>query len=162
MIQSLLFKNNIPTTTEFERFWKEYPRKVGKPRAQFLFKRIQEKEPEKLGEILEAVRLYKEDVRNRRVEDVYILHPATFLNQRRWEDETVKRESPLQKEANVQWENIMVHVKRHGRYAPPPQGLTQRAVLVLRDIGGLNMICNTSTGAIPKIKNIFIEKYVDI
>ena len=73
----------------FDRFWQAYPRKVGKPKAMKAFANLRVTE-ETLGQMLAAIEqqtkaLGWED----RSKWKYIPHPTTWLNQRRWEDETV-------------------------------------------------------------------------
>ena len=71
----------------FSDFWKQYPRKVAKPAAERAWKKI--KVDEKLFVIiLAAIAVHKESPSWN--ENRFIPHPATWLNQRRWEDETVK------------------------------------------------------------------------
>ena len=62
----------------FERFWAAYPHKVGKPAAAQKFSRVWKEEES----ILVGLRRY---ISSRRPEQPW-LNPATFLNQRRWED----------------------------------------------------------------------------
>lgn len=63
----------------FQEFWMSYPKKVGKPAAMSSWRGMSK--PEKVA----ATRNVKarEWPENRQ----YIPNPATFLNQRRWEDE---------------------------------------------------------------------------
>ena len=70
--------------TYFERFWSCYPRKVGKGNAEKSWKKLPIKE--KLGQILIALETQK---KSKQWQDFqYIPHPVTWLNQRRWEDES--------------------------------------------------------------------------
>lgn len=75
--------------TLFDRFWAAYPRKVGKPKAQTAFARLRITKRE-IDRMLAAIecqsKVYGWD---RRENWKYIPHPATWLNQRRWEDEIV-------------------------------------------------------------------------
>lgn len=70
----------------FDDFWKVYPRRVAKQNAQRSWKSLKPND--------ELVKRIVADV-NRRLESEwrgkdmqYIPHPSTYLNQRRWEDET--------------------------------------------------------------------------
>lgn len=83
---------SIPPTPQggdehFASFWKEYPKKVSKVVAQRAFIRLN---PSKLllDKILEDVRQRKESEEWQKQNGEFILNPATYLNQRRWEDET--------------------------------------------------------------------------
>lgn len=80
--------NGRASSTDFEKFWREYPKKVKKKTAKDIWMR---KKPD--AEILVA------DIRNRLANDEqwrngYIPHPTTYLNGERWNDElsSAKRE----------------------------------------------------------------------
>lgn len=72
-------------TTEdlFEQFWKEYPRKVAKPKVRDKFKKIK---PDKnlFEQMMRAIQNQKE---SRQWKEGFIPYPLTWLNQGRWEDE---------------------------------------------------------------------------
>jgi hypothetical protein len=70
-------------TSAFEEFWSIYPSKTGKGEAYKNWKRVN---PDKqLTEtILASVDAYKD---SKRVKDGFVKNPATWLNQRCWEDE---------------------------------------------------------------------------
>ena len=71
----------------FPEFWKQYPRKVAKPAAERAWKKI--KADEKLFMIiLAAITVHKESPSWN--ENRFIPHPATWLNQKRWEDEAAE------------------------------------------------------------------------
>ncbi len=72
----------------FDRFWAAYPRKVGKPKAQTAFARLRVTERE-LDRMLAAIQCQSKIYRWGKENWKYIPHPATWLNQRRWEDEIV-------------------------------------------------------------------------
>jgi hypothetical protein len=75
------------TDPRFLRFWESYPRKVAKPDAARAFAKIDPPE-ELLEEILRAVsRAVKSDAWTKDGGQ-FIPHPATWLNKRRWEDES--------------------------------------------------------------------------
>lgn len=71
---------------DFDRFWSAYPRKVAKPRARTAWRR-QKIRPEELDALLSALEADKQGDQWTRDGGRYIPHPATWLNQRRWEDE---------------------------------------------------------------------------
>lgn len=84
-------KNNTPLTPRwgddsFDRFWAAYPRKVGKGAAVKSWARIK-KPGEVLTTILAALKWQTRSEQWTRDGGQYIPHPATYLNQRRWEDE---------------------------------------------------------------------------
>jgi len=67
----------------FNEFWNEYPRKIAKVDAQRAWVKIHPQ----LEDVLNGVRAWKNTDQWTREGGRYIPHPATFLNQRRWEDE---------------------------------------------------------------------------
>lgn len=75
-----------PYTQDFEAFWQAYPRKVGKDAAFRVWKRKQHElpPPAELAAIL-ARQCHCEQWQ--RDGGQYIPHPATWLNQGRWQDE---------------------------------------------------------------------------
>ena len=71
-------------TPNFESFWSSYPKKAGKGEAFKAYKNIKDPRPS-LKEIIQSVELHQktEQWQDRR----YIPNPATWINQRRREDE---------------------------------------------------------------------------
>ena len=67
----------------FDRFWAAYPRKVGKGAAERSFERIRP-DAALLDGMLRAIETQRQSDTWQRG---YIPNPATWLNQRRWEDE---------------------------------------------------------------------------
>ena len=70
----------------FERFWKAYPRRLGKQDASKAWKKLQPDEA-LTKTILEAIDRHKATDGWRKAEGQYIPYPATWLNGKRWEDE---------------------------------------------------------------------------
>lgn len=81
--------NKVIHMDGFDRFWKEYPNKVKKSVA---FQKWQTMNLEKIADVI------VEDVKQRAKTEwtgegeAYVPHPTTYLNQRRWEDETRPKE----------------------------------------------------------------------
>jgi hypothetical protein len=71
--------------SDFESFWEAYPRKVGKKAARKAWERATDK-PE-LSIILLAVEQQKGLEQWKKDNKKWIPHPATWLNQGRWDDE---------------------------------------------------------------------------
>jgi hypothetical protein len=73
----------------FDRFWAAYPRKVGKAAAERVFKRLR---PDKdlLKTMLIALEQQKASRQWQKEDGQFIPHPATWLNQARWEDEPTR------------------------------------------------------------------------
>ncbi len=75
----------------FDKFWEIYPRKVGKGAAR---RKWQTKKCDNyFDEIIKAVEQYTNSQQWESIR--YIPHPATFLNQERWEDEIPGRENTI-------------------------------------------------------------------
>jgi len=70
----------------FQKFWKAYPRKVGKDAAQKAFNK-RKPDDKLLGDMLKAIEVHKTTEDWRKSEGQFIPHPATWLNQGRWMDE---------------------------------------------------------------------------
>jgi hypothetical protein len=68
----------------FEKWWKRYPRKLGKQDALKLWLAIAEKEGPEIIE--KALTGYVRDLNNNQTEERFILHPPTFLRNDRWRD----------------------------------------------------------------------------
>jgi len=75
-----------------ERFWPLYPRKVAKDRAMKAWYKLDPSD-----EVIEAIQ--KDLPRWRIKERQFVPHPATYLNDRRWEDED--------------WEDLAMHDNRY-------------------------------------------------
>jgi len=71
---------------EFARFWEAYPSKVGKGAAEKAFAKIKPS-PDLVAQMLDAVGW---QAKTKQWQEGFIPNPATWLNQRRWEDEPPK------------------------------------------------------------------------
>lgn len=79
----------------FDSFWKAYPKKIGKGAAEKSFKKIKPTES-LLRVMISAIENFKESENWKEKNGKYIPNPATWLNQKRWEDE-VPEESKISK-----------------------------------------------------------------
>ena len=73
---------------DFDIFWDAYPRKVGKVEAEKSFNRA--KINGKLPDLLNAIAQQKNTDQWKKDGGQFIPNPATWINQRRWEDEVPK------------------------------------------------------------------------
>ena len=73
----------------FETFWKAYPRKEAKGRARNVWKRLKPT-ASLLDRMLEAVSQQRASRSGKRITGQFIPHPATWLNDQRWEDEELE------------------------------------------------------------------------
>ncbi len=94
-VSTALNKQDIDDTTpippkgdeRFDRFWSAYPRKTGKDAARKAFARRKVND-ELLQQMLDAIEAQKQSEQWTRNGGQFIPHPATWLNQGRWQDET--------------------------------------------------------------------------
>lgn len=75
----------------FDRFWKEYPKKVGKGAAEKSFAKY--KPDDQLTETM--IRAIEAQKMSRQWKEGYIPNPATWLNQKRWLDEMDEEALPF-------------------------------------------------------------------
>lgn len=68
----------------FERFWKAYPKRVGRGKVEKIFRKINPDE-KLMMKILTAIAEQKNS--SQWQDKKYVPHPSTWLNQKRWEDE---------------------------------------------------------------------------
>ncbi len=90
--QNLATKQEVKTLNEtapdgFDEVYQEYPKKVGKPAALRAWKSAKVK-PDEVEAILKDIAERKESLDWLKDGGQFIPHPATYLNQRRWEDST--------------------------------------------------------------------------
>lgn len=78
--------NKTNNNERFDRFWAAYPRKVAKPNALKAFNKINP-DDELLMTMLSAIENQKKSEQWIKDSGQFIPHPATWLNQRRWEDD---------------------------------------------------------------------------
>ena len=74
----------------FTQFWAAYPRHTAKAEALKAFKKI-DPDDELLLKMLSAIQQQRNSSQWTRDNGQYIPHPATWLNQRRWEDEPMQK-----------------------------------------------------------------------
>jgi hypothetical protein len=72
------------TVITFDEFWSNYPRKIGRFKAEQKWKRLTCAEQE---DALHGLKLWKKTDQWNRDGGEFIPYGSTFLNQRRWEDE---------------------------------------------------------------------------
>ena len=77
---------------KFDEFYKNYPRKVAKPRAVKAFKKLSEEDKDLA--IIDCLTRYKN------TEKKYIPHPASYLNAEMFNDEVIHDEAGSNSTAN--------------------------------------------------------------
>ena len=85
----------------FDRFWNAYPRKEAKQTAKKAFEKLNPDEA-LLMTMLEAIQRFKETSQWKEENGRFIPHPATWINQRRWEDDPPKAKSHSAKIVHAQ------------------------------------------------------------
>ena len=105
--------NNTPHTPQggrFAEFWALYPKKVGKGAAEKAFDRIK---PDKqtFDRMVSAISAQKQSRQWRENNGQYIPNPATWLNQRRWEDEVTQAAEDTD---NIFWQML----QEEGQHEP--------------------------------------------
>ena len=82
--KELVIKNSKKELhNDFSLFWKEYPKKIGKGAAEKAWKKM--KPP--IEDVLDAIRVQRQTDQWLKNKGQFIPNPATWLNQKRWEDE---------------------------------------------------------------------------
>jgi hypothetical protein len=90
--------DSLPVNVKnFELFWQSYPKKIGKLAAQKAFKKLKNIPIEN---ILKAIENQKQSEQWKKENGQFIPNPATWINQGRWDDETIKTEN------KVNWEEV--------------------------------------------------------
>lgn len=121
-----------PTNADFERFWKEYPRKVNKQNAKTAFEkafrrlRFAHDAESAIEVILKGVRIY-----SARANPEALCHPTTWLNGSRWEDDPDSIGTPSLADSKMA---SRLKAARHGTYDESeeildPQEARRRAML---------------------------------
>lgn len=83
--------NTISVLDGFEEFWNAVPRKVARKAAEKAYqKALMETDKET---IMEGIKGYARSVKAKETKPEYIVHPATWLNQGRYDDEPVAEEA---------------------------------------------------------------------
>lgn len=75
--------------TDFEAFWKSYPKRKAKQKAKAKFLKL---DPTLIPEIMSALEAQKKTEQWTKDEGKFIPYPDTWLNGRRWEDEVCEKE----------------------------------------------------------------------
>ena len=89
--------------TDFDRFWEEYPKKVGKKEAKRAFERA--KKTTDAETMIRAVIAQKSSGQWKRDNGRYIPNPATWLNQGRWDDE-IQVEKTMKEKQDEFWASL--------------------------------------------------------
>lgn len=95
--------------SNFEEFWKLYPRKIARSKVEAKYKRLvtsKEKEEQIMNGLQRYIKKWKEE----KTDTQYIPHPMTWLSQERWNDEVIISNIQFNKNAR-EFENEMKEKK---------------------------------------------------
>lgn len=85
--KAVAVRDRSPPAGEFERWWAEVPRRVGKDAARRKFTAVVKAGQVTVDELVAGIRRYAQHIRTNSIEPQYVAHPATWLHQGRWQDE---------------------------------------------------------------------------
>lgn len=88
---------NKDIAARFDRFWSAYPRKEAKPRALAEFTKLNP-DDDLLARMLSAVERWRRSAQWQEENGKFIPHPATWIHQKRWEDEPPKNQQYEQRD----------------------------------------------------------------
>lgn len=77
--------NNDWPSNYAEQFWNIYPRRVAKKAAVRALEKVRKSGEVNFARLMQGVRMYAAAVHGKDMQ--YVAHPATWLNQGRWDDE---------------------------------------------------------------------------
>lgn len=80
-----------PASDEFDTFWAAYPRKVGKIAGRKAFDKAMTLTS--LETVLQGVSFLKSEIKKKEIKIDFVPHPATWLNDGRWDDEPTQQEA---------------------------------------------------------------------
>ncbi len=83
----------MDTDLSFQAFWRNYPRKVGRQAAWRIWQRLKP-DAQFLDRILTALEWQRVQPQWLKEQGQFIPHPATWLNQGRWDDQPVEIAEP--------------------------------------------------------------------
>ena len=82
--ESLHNTQDIQITSDFDKFWAECPRKIGKKKVKAIYNTLIRKKEVTEKELISSMARYAESVKD--TDMPFICHATTWLNQGRWED----------------------------------------------------------------------------
>lgn len=109
-------------TAEFLEFWAVYPKKVGKGDAYRKWQTLVKSEKKK-EQVIASVQKHKSSDRWKEEEGKYIPNPATFLHQKRFDDEVITKED---KEAQKEVPEIPKCKHGYPTYVACPNCLSEK------------------------------------
>lgn len=97
----------------FEKFWKAYPKKVGKLDCKRAFERMKRDMPP-IAELVAIVEKHKNQPQWRKDGGAFIPYPATWVRQGRWLDEIEALETDKSGQV-VKWYETSTGIERKGK-----------------------------------------------
>ena len=100
-------ENDTNRSILFERFWKEYPKKVGKDKCLNWFKNKSRNITEDLvNQMVESLTKWKNSEQWTKDNGQYIPNPYTWLNRGGWNDEVPEQEFSSYAKRTIEWESL--------------------------------------------------------
>jgi len=91
---------NKVTNDHFQKFWEQYPRKIGKEKSRKLFTSLIRKQKIPATSILDGLSRANSSWSRDKTELRFIPHPATWLADGRWEDDFAPQKAPAFRKLN--------------------------------------------------------------
>ncbi len=136
-------KNKI----DFNQFWNLYEKKIDRPKCEKKWDKLTLHEQ---TQILHYIPSYK----NVTPDKTYRKHPATFLNNRSWENEIINNQSQTEI-GSVEWEKCLQVAKAGGQGI---KALDEKTKQALYSTGGLSKLrFNGNSFELNQMKNKFIN-----
>lgn len=156
---------------EFQEFWNEYPRKIGRAKVEKIWQKIM-RDTLNSGEannlahkIIESVKSQKKTNQLGNPDQNFVPHPSTWLNQKRWQDEIETKRlngsGSTIDDGEGEWVKIMEHIRRKGT-GIKMEGISDRGRSALLKIGGMGFLGQALTKQIPFIKKDFKNAYMEV
>lgn len=94
-------QEDLDYINKFEEFYKQYPRKVKKQDVEKWFKKNKPTD-ELFKKIIDSLNKFKNSYDWKKDNGQFIPYPSTWLNQKRWEDESILSEQKIKQEVKKQ------------------------------------------------------------
>jgi len=106
--------NNINNIAQnlFQEFWKEYPTKKSKAKAEQIYKKIWEEEHKQILIALQRQKDHRKVIQDKWEWIENWKHPTTWLNQKCWEDEIEVEEVPERKKKDMEMIDLVNKAKQ--------------------------------------------------
>lgn len=156
---------------KFQEFWNQYPRKIGRAKVEKIWERIMRdninsKAPFDLAhKIIESVQAQKKTDQLGNPDQKFIPYPATWLNQKRWQDEIeIKRLNGSGSTIDPSmgdWSKIREHIQRRGT-SVKLEGISEVGRAALNAIGGMPVLGMARSEQMPFLQKDFKNAFLTL